>query len=131
MFMQHWPSSPLQPPESDMTLQVFRTEPKVREENLEGHVKFWGLQRTTWHLKLHETSQIMPQNWSEPKVRINSGLWCYWSREVSRHNQQSVIWVDYGQCCMHILSAKDYLWLVLHVKPVNEIFKKKWDFFYL
>ena len=36
--MQHWPSSPLQPPEFDMTLQIFRTEGEGGK--FEGHVKF-------------------------------------------------------------------------------------------
>ena len=110
--MQYWPSSPLQPPEFDMILKIFRT-------------KFWGLQRTTWRLKLHKTSHIMPQNWSEPKVRINLGAWCDWLSEVSRYNQRSGSWVNCFQYCMHILSARDYLWLVLHVqRKVFEI--RKW-----
>ena len=42
------PSSPRQPPEFDMTLQIFLPHLRFGSENLEGHVKFWGLQRTTW-----------------------------------------------------------------------------------
>ena len=61
--MQHWPSSPLQPSEFDMTLQIFQTEPKVREENLEGHVKFWGVAED--YLAL-ETSQ--DQSHHAPKL---------------------------------------------------------------
>ena len=105
MKMQHWPSSPLQPPEFDMTPQIFQTEPKVREENL---------QRTTWPLKLHETSHIRGKL-IRTEGEDQFGAWCDWLSEVSRHNQRSVSWVDYVQCCMHILSAKDYLWLVLHL----------------
>ena len=48
------PSSPRQPPEFDMTLQIFLPHLRFGSENLEGHVKFWGLPRTTWPmLHLH------------------------------------------------------------------------------
>ena len=89
--MQHWPSRSAATPKIWHDPPNFLTEPKVREENLEGHVKSRGLQQTYLALETsqdqsHQASKLIR---SEAEDQFGGLMWLVeWSLKTQSTKRQ-------------------------------------------